>query len=846
MTGRNDPCPCGSGKKYKKCCYHTVSSVVNQQPANNLDTAIAYFEADNFPAAINSSEAFLRSYPNEPVAWQIAGISHYYLGEFSAAEKAFTRLVKLDKHNAEALNNLGLVQYEQGKHDAALECCLKAIKLQPEMASAHNNLGNINLAKNNLAEAEANYNKAIGLGLMTAQVYCNLGSVLQRTGKLDEAAEIYQKALKADPEFAPAYNNLGTLLQLKGDMDAALENLQKALKLTPGDPEVIKNIGVYWQLSGDWEQAKQNFEKLLEEDRDNLDALLNIGTLYEEMGRVADAFDIYQKAIKLNPANANANYCLGSEYFRQNNYAKAKGYIKKAMDINPYHAGALAVMGNILLYQSYLVGAEQCFQRALKYAPDDVNVAMYYASFLIKQQRLDDAWTILETFSERFPKSQLIRTGLIEYYRESGMYDKAEEIFQMMSQAEPDNAFILGQWAEMEEFRNQLDRSIDLVKGALKLDESYIGIRIVLIKALIRQKKYQLALDELDKMKPLLNQQNDVGKMDEILYFFERARVLDATQQYDEAYECLVKGNELKNIALGKTYEKDVAQEKYARSRRVFNADFVKSMPRCDTGNLVNQPQPIFIVGFPRSGTTLLERILASHSRVSAGGELPFITEAQDTLLAESDNQDKFPEILLNSDKINSESLQRARQHYLERVKEIGVLQPGRDIFTDKLPQNLIQLGLINILFPDAPVIHITRHPMDSCLSAYMANFAQGHRYTSSMVDTATHYAAMMDLAEHFKSVLDMKYLQIRYEDLVQQPEENVRRVLEFVGLPWEDACLAFYKGKQVAKTASYAQVTQKLYTSSRYRYKNYYSHLAPLEPILRDAMVRFGYTFEP
>jgi hypothetical protein len=162
------------------------------------------------------------------------------------------------------------------------------------------------------------------------------------------------------------------------------------------------------------------------------------------------------------------------------------------------------------------------------------------------------------------------------------------------------------------------------------------------------------------------------------------------------------------------------------------------------------------------------------------------------------------------------------------------------------MPHNLINLGFISLIFPEAPIVHITRHPMDACLSAFMSNFNLGHRYNSSLENTFKHYDGLMNLVEHYKRELDMNYLQIRYEDILDDPEGKVREVLEFVGLPWEDACLKFHETKRISKTASYAQVTQKLYTTSRYRYKNYYKHLEPLEPILRETMQRFGYTFEP
>ncbi|MDY6981355.1 MAG: sulfotransferase [Pseudomonadota bacterium] len=327
---------------------------------------------------------------------------------------------------------------------------------------------------------------------------------------------------------------------------------------------------------------------------------------------------------------------------------------------------------------------------------------------------------------------------------------------------------------------------------------------------------------------------------------FERAALEDRLGQYDAAYADFVDANILKSQARDAGYDSEKAKKEYMALRNIFSSKNYPLLPKF-SDRVEEQIQPIFIVGFPRSGTTLLEQILVSHSQVSGGDELIFISEIARQIKTDTGSNKDYPENLMDESKpITPDLLGKWHDYYLERVKEQRVVDAGSSWFTDKMPHNLEKLGLIHLLFPKAPIIHITRHPMDSCLSAFMANFARGHNYTASMESTASHYSQMMELAEHYKTELDMNYLQIRYEDILDDPEGKIKEVLEFVGLPWEDACLNFHESKRISKTASYAQVTQKLYTTSRYRYKNYYKHLEPLEPILHEAMQRFGYTFEP
>jgi hypothetical protein len=182
------------------------------------------------------------------------------------------------------------------------------------------------------------------------------------------------------------------------------------------------------------------------------------------------------------------------------------------------------------------------------------------------------------------------------------------------------------------------------------------------------------------------------------------------------------------------------------------------------------------------------------------------------------------------------------REYYLSSVASLGVTDSNTRWVTDKMPHNALHVGLISLLFPEAPIIHISRHPFNSCLSAYFSNFKSGHRYTSSLESTALHYRHVMGMLEHYREV-GVRFLEIHYEDLVTDQENTTRRILEYIGMPWDDACLQHHKSDRVVKTASYEQVTQKIYTSSLYRYRNYHEAVQPLIPILESTIEHIGYT---
>jgi hypothetical protein len=186
------------------------------------------------------------------------------------------------------------------------------------------------------------------------------------------------------------------------------------------------------------------------------------------------------------------------------------------------------------------------------------------------------------------------------------------------------------------------------------------------------------------------------------------------------------------------------------------------------------------------------------------------------------------------------------RRTYLQMARQQGAMEPGKGRFTDKTPLNETHLGLIHLMFPEVPMVHLIRHPLDVVLSSFFNDVRHGGNFASSLVDTARHYALTQDMVQQYREELDgLRYLPLRYEDLVEDLEGNSRTLLEFVGEPWHEGCLEFHRNKRHARTASSAQVKEKLYTSSRFRYKGYLPHLDEIIPILQPYIERLGYTVE-
>jgi hypothetical protein len=315
-------------------------------------------------------------------------------------------------------------------------------------------------------------------------------------------------------------------------------------------------------------------------------------------------------------------------------------------------------------------------------------------------------------------------------------------------------------------------------------------------------------------------------------------------ERFDEAWADFVEANRLVREVQKRRYADGAAKELVSECQRFFRRTRMKLIPRADLDPSV--PQPIFVVGYPRSGTTMVEQTLSAHPLISAGDELTFISDLTRIIPRWLASPNPFPGCLTDlwmGD--NRLAPNQFRDYYLRRSQELGIFEAGTRFFTDKMPLNETHLGLIHVLFPHAPIIHVRRHPLDILTSNFSNFLTHGFNQSFDVKTIAQHYVLIDGLVEHYKEQLDLNYLEIRYEDLVAGQENHVRRMLEFVGLEFDPRCLSFHENQRYARTASYAQVTEKLYDKSICRYRHYRKYLDQAVAILRPTLSRLGYPSE-
>ena len=435
----------------------------------------------------------------------------------------------------------------------------------------------------------------------------------------------------------------------------------------------------------------------------------------------------------------------------------------------------------------------------------------------------------LELAGKRLP---MILSNLALNLKNQGRMDEARALYREAHEAEPANRQTLLGWAQLEEADRNLAAATELLDKVEQLTAPSPATRQTRAAILGREGRLEDALavlssDDETRLRPV-----------EIL---ERGRLLDKAGRYDEAWEAFLAGKSRATRMGARTYMREEARDLATQLEQFFVKDRTEILPRAEARTDV--AQPIFILGFPRSGTTLLEQSLSVSPAIVAGDELPIIHEivaAMPRLLASPHEYPGALAELWMGDKLHE--LDTLRDFYLQRVRQRGLLAGGSRFFTDKMPLNEMHLGLIGLIFPRSPLIHMIRHPLDIMVSAMSNFFTHGGFCGSALETAAEHLVLSNSLVAHYRGVMDLAYKAVRYEDVVDNQETTLRGVFDFVGVEFDPKALSFEENVRYARTASYAQVTEKLYDRSRYRYRHYLKHLEPALPILKPLIEEWGY----
>jgi tetratricopeptide (TPR) repeat protein len=514
----------------------------------------------------------------------------------------------------------------------------------------------------------------------------------------------------------------------------------------------------------------------------------------------------------------------------------AEALIRRVVALDPNNFWATNELTLLLLGAGNLTEAEIHARDAMRIAPD--NAQAHYLLGLVLTEAYRPAFAeyhylrALELSGSRDPA---VLSNLALCLKNQGKMAQARALYEESLRAAPDTVHTLLGLARLEDADRNLDAALALLDRVDELAPDNANAALIRATVLGRKGQTEAAIALLDQMGAAAARLSS-GE------YLEKGRLLDKIGRYAEAFAAFDAGKSTLRDATGNAYQDAAASSDIARLKSFFIRRRLATLPRAAAR--ADTAQPVFVLGFPRSGTTLLEQMLTAHPRIAAGDELPFVHEITTLMPRMLNSPLAYPEALAElwmAD--HREDLDNLRDHYLRKVAQLGIVPPGASWFTDKMPLNETHLGLITLLFPQAPLLHVIRHPLDVVLSVYSNLLTHGYYCAYALETAARHYARIDDLVEQYKRELDMRYLPVRYEDVVLHQEQSLRAVLDFIGAPFDAQCLAFHENRRYARTASYAQVSETLYARSCFRYRHYMTWLEPVLPILGPVIERLGYS---
>ena len=610
-----------------------------------------------------------------------------------------------------------------------------------------------------------------------------LAQAALQAGQVSEAAEAAKKAEKSATHQAPARLIIGRTLLVSGNF-AAAEKIAGELLAQKADAEAHNLRGEARGNLGRTNEAAEDFRAAASLNPGRAAYPFNLAIALQSQGDDLAAIDNYARVLEIDPANQQAMNGLAVTQVNAALYAEAIATFQVLLERWPDDARSWAGMGAALQFQGSYAQARSCYQRAIGIDPKLVEAHSNMGTVLQSLRDIPGSEASYRHALKLDPRHRDALAGLASVLDWQGKYNEALELLEAEVEQGSRHPDLLVTWAGLMRRAGRQEQAI------VRLQEE-LGRPGV---ARAAGERMNFALGDL---------YNDA-------------------KQYVEAFAAYRRGNGLK----------DVRFDAAGFDRMVENVSAYFSRERIGKPDTPPRGENmIFIVGMPRSGSSLIEQILASHPKVFAAGELSYLSDLVLSMQEQTANKQEFPFCL---EQFCAEDLSAAADTYLARATA-GILD-GQTLITDKMPSNFIHLGLINLLFPQARVIHSQRHPLDTGLSCYFQNFsALGMQFAYDLEDIGHYYRAYRRLMDHYRQAISLPMLELVYEDLVEDFESQVRKLLEFCDLEWDPACLEFHRLERNVITSSHAQVRRPIYSDSVGRHKNFLDCLQPLVDILGD-----------
>jgi tetratricopeptide (TPR) repeat protein len=616
-----------------------------------------------------------------------------------------------------------------------------------------------------------------------------VAAALRAQGHKDDSLRRLQALVKIAPDFALAQQELGFALTADGKLMPAIEALQAAVNLEPNLPASWNQIGELFLIDGDEVSANEAFRQHL--------------LASNEDPKLVDAVEL----------------------FRAGRFGQTERLCRDILKEDPTSVTAIRLLAEVGIKVGVYVDAENLLERCLELAPGFRLARLNYANVLSKREKLEEALQQVDQLIAEEPDKPAYLAQRAATLVRMGDFERALPCYEYLLSHFPAQAKIVLSYGHALKTVGRLDEAIKAYRRAIELSPGYGDG----YWSLANLKTFRFDDADIDTMRTAI----DGGKClreDHFHLCFALGKAFDDRKQYDEAFHYYQLGNSTKEKL--EQYSADTTEDIAVEIRSV-----------CDHKLFIRQggqgclaPDPIFIVGLPRSGSTLLEQILASHSQVDGTKELVHILSFVRRLggRRKKSEASRYPQVLHD---LPTKQMVELGQEFLDRAR---VQRGSAPYFIDKMPNNFFHVGLINMILPNAKIIDARRHPMAACFSGYSQLFAKGQAFTYGLNSIGRYYCDYVRVMDHWDEVLPGKVLRVQYEDVVNDTENQVRRILDYCELPFEQACLEFYKTDRAIRTPSSEQVRQPIYKGGLDMWRNYESHLGPLKDAIAPVLDRY------
>ena len=665
-----------------------------------------------------------------------------------------------------------------------------------------------------LADADDLTRRAVAAQPDNAEAEHMLGIIAHQSGKLAEAIDHVRRAIAINPDVALYHANLGEMCRLAGRVEEAIAAGRRAIAIDSSLAAALSNVGIALFEQGKFEAALDHYDRAIALQEDFALAYSNRGNALQRLKRFAEAETAYRRAVELQPSFADAWNNLGTCLRELKRPEEAGTVYRKALELGPNNPDTLDNLALAVKDLERLDEAAELLRRAIIIEARSDKLHLHYGTVLLDQDKIDEAAAACERALALNANNHdaVNLMGRVAFAR--GDLDAALVHYRRALALKPDLADAHNNLGNVLKELGQLAEAEQAYLEAIRLDPSITGVYVNLADS----KKFSSGDPHLAAMEALAVKTDGLSKADRMQLDFGLGKAYADLKDYRRSFEHLLAGNARKRETIA--YDEKAALALFDRIEAVFTRELIAAR----SGGGDPSSMPIFVLGMPRSGTTLVEQIIASHPVVHGAGELQALNEVVLAVRGPDGNTIPYPEFV---PALDGPALQQIGAQYVASVHRLA---QGHSRLTDKMPSNYYFAGLIHLALPNAKIIHTIRDPVDTCVSCFSKLFSAEQNHTYDLAELGRYYRRYQRLMACWHRVLPReRILDVRYEEVVADLEGQARRIMAFCGLPWDARCLSFHKTERPVRTASATQVRKPIYNSAVGRWRLYEEQLGPL-----------------